>query len=250
MLSYANAPYAGNFCRNWNTLGSPVAHRDQREIGFDWVLLTRSMPPGDSMTLLDQLMAFKGQQDCPIVRIAWNDRVLFKRALDLGASGIMVPTVESAAQARQALARLRYPPRGSRGVSGACRAAGYTMHFKEYAARSAEELTTIVQIENQKGLDNLEDMAAVDGVDVIFVGPVDLSFSIGKRDQFKDHLRVHPRACRQGRREAWQVRGILVPDLSNVPNAQGVRFQLRGRGLGAGAIVATLKKNLAGLRSL
>ncbi len=233
----------------WNTLGSPVATEISAEIGFDWVLLDQEHAPGDSMTLLDQLMAFKGTKSAPIVRIAWNDRVLFKRALDLGAAGIMVPTVETAEQARQAIDLMRYPPLGSRGVSGACRAAGYTMHFKDYAAHSAEELTTIVQIENQKGLDNLEAMAAVDGVDVLFVGPVDLSFSLGKRDQFKDpsFVAILEHVGKVGMAHGKSV-GILVPDMTHVPMLKEFGYNFVAVGSEQAAVVKTLTATLGALK--
>lgn len=233
----------------WNSLGSSIATEITGKVGYDWVLLDQEHGPGDSMTLLHQLMALKESACAPIVRIAWNDRVLFKRALDLGASGIMVPTVDSAEEARRAVDFMRYPPDGIRGVAGACRAASYSINFKEYASTANQQLTGIMQLETARGVEAADEIAAVDGVDVLFVGPVDLSFSTGKREQFKDTSFVdmlkHVSAA--GKTHGKSV-GILVPETGLVPVVRDMGFNFVAVSSEQASIVRTLSTNLAAMR--
>lgn len=114
----------------------------------------------------------------PLVRVSWNDAAEIKRVLDLGARGIVVPMVETAVEAEQAVDAMRFPPAGQRGVSGS-RAAGWGAELDAYLEVANEELVTIVQIESQTAVENVSEIVAVDGVDGVFIGPVDLSTSLG-----------------------------------------------------------------------
>jgi 4-hydroxy-2-oxoheptanedioate aldolase len=127
---------------------------------------------------LTQLQALKDSPTMPAVRPPWNDMVTFKRLLDLGAQTLIVPYVQNAQEARNAVAYTRYPPHGVRGFAGSPRASGYG-RIKDYAKRCTDEICLLIQIETLEGLKHLEDIASIDGVDGIFIGPGDLSADMG-----------------------------------------------------------------------
>jgi 4-hydroxy-2-oxoheptanedioate aldolase len=146
--------------------------------GYDWLLLDTEHSPGDPLTVLPQLQAVAPYPVSAVVRPASNDAVLIKRLLDFGAQTLLIPYVQDAEQARAAVAALRYPPRGIRGVSGVTRATGFG-RIAGYGGLAEEELCLLVQVETQEALDNIEAIAAVDGVDGVFIGPADLAASLG-----------------------------------------------------------------------
>lgn len=146
--------------------------------GFDWLLLDTEHAPGSVATVLTQLQSLAGYAASPVVRPASNDPVLIKRFLDIGAQSLLIPFIQSADDARAAVAAVRYPPAGIRGVSTLNRATQFG-RIKSYAAGADAEIALLVQIETQAGLDALEEIAAVDGVDGLFVGPGDLAASLG-----------------------------------------------------------------------
>jgi 4-hydroxy-2-oxoheptanedioate aldolase len=167
-------------------LGSSLTAEMAGHAGFDWVLIDIEHGAGDRNDLLPQLQAIASTPAAPIVRIAWNDPVLFKRTLDLGPSGIMVPYIQTPEEARRAVAAMRYPPLGVRGVASMNRACGFGFGFNEYFQDANANLLTIVQIETPSGVEHAEEIASVDGVDVLFVGPMDLSVNMGIACQW-DH---------------------------------------------------------------
>lgn len=162
----------------WSNLCSNIAAEVIGDAGFDWILLDTEHAPNEAPGLLSQLQAMSRGTATPIVRPAWNDAVLIKRVLDIGALGILVPYVQDAAEAEQAVAAVRYPPRGVRGVAGAVRAARYG-RVKDYLQHADEEICLLVQVETRSALHSLEEIAAVDGIDGVFIGPSDLAASFG-----------------------------------------------------------------------
>ncbi len=162
----------------WSSLCSNIAAEVVAESGFDWILLDTEHAPNNVPTLLSQLQAMTEGTATAIVRPAWNDAVLIKRILDIGAPGILVPYVQNVAEAEQAVAATRYPPRGVRGVAGAVRAARYGRDRK-YLHTADKEICVLVQVETRSALEQLEAIAAVDGVDGVFIGPSDLAASFG-----------------------------------------------------------------------
>jgi 2-keto-3-deoxy-L-rhamnonate aldolase RhmA len=160
-------------------LGSSLTAEIAGNAGFDWLLIDLEHGAGDRHELLLQLQAIESTPAVPIVRIPWNDPVIFKRVLDLGASGIMVPYVQSADEARKAVAALRYPPAGIRGVASMNRACGFGPGFDEYFKSADSKLLNMLQIETPTAIEHVEEIAAVDGADVLFVGPMDLSVGLG-----------------------------------------------------------------------
>ncbi len=154
--------------------------------GWPTVILDLEHGPGSLETAANLLRAVEAAGGEPIVRIPWNDPVYLKRILDLGASSLMIPMVESAVAAREAVAACRYPPRGWRGFAAPnVRASGYGRDA-DYPAHAHEDLLLILQIESAAAVGDLEEIAAVDGADMLFIGRYDLSGSIGKLGQLED----------------------------------------------------------------
>lgn len=146
--------------------------------GFDWLLFDTEHSPSDVLTVLPQLQAVAPYEVSPVVRPAFNDPVLIKRFLDIGVQTLLIPFVQNAEEAKAAVDATRYPPNGIRGVSALTRATRFG-RVKNYAQRAEDELCVLVQVETREALANIEAMAAVDGVDGIFIGPADLAASFG-----------------------------------------------------------------------
>ena len=162
----------------WSSLSSHITVEVIAGSGFDWLLLDTEHSPNEVTMVLSQLQAMTGGTATPVVRPAWNDAVLFKRFLDIGVQSFLVPWVQNADEARRAVAATRYPPEGIRGVATTIRANRFG-RIKNYAASVHAELCIVVQIETQVALGNLEEIAAVDGVDALFIGPSDLAADMG-----------------------------------------------------------------------
>ena len=162
----------------WCSLPSHITAEIVAGSGFDWLLLDTEHSPNDVPIVLSQLHAIAESGGSTVVRPAWNDAVLFKRYLDIGVQSFVVPWVQNAEEAARAVAATRYPPQGIRGVAVAIRANRYG-RIKDYHARVHDELCVIVQRETRVALGNLEAIAAVDGVDGLFIGPSDLAADMG-----------------------------------------------------------------------
>lgn len=163
----------------WSSLCSNVAAEIIADSGFDWILLDTEHSPNEIPGLLSQLQAIgRAGTATPIVRPAWNDAVLAKRALDIGAQTLLFPYVQNAEEARRAVASTRYPPNGIRGVATAARASRYG-RTPGYLTQANSEMCVLVQVETRPALDQIEAIAKVDGVDGVFIGPSDLAASLG-----------------------------------------------------------------------
>lgn len=199
------------------SLGSSLTAEIAGNAGYDYVILDLEHGSGDLSNLLVQLQAVAATPAAPIVRVTWNEAPRYKRALDMGASGVMTPWVNSEAEARAAVRAMLYPPDGIRGVAGWNRACQFGPGFKEYFSQANDQLLCVLQIETPEGLDNVEAIAAIDRVDVVYVGPADLSTALGIQGQF-DHprmLEAYDRvlaACRAARKAP----GILVQNLDQL----------------------------------
>jgi 4-hydroxy-2-oxoheptanedioate aldolase len=146
--------------------------------GFDWLLFDTEHSPSDPVTMVQPLQAVAPYPVSAVVRPASNDPVLIKRLLDIGAQSLLIPYVQSTAEAKAAVAATRYAPAGIRGVAALTRATRFG-RIADYAKQAHEELAVVVQVETRAALDALEDIAAVEGVDGVFVGPGDLAASLG-----------------------------------------------------------------------
>jgi 4-hydroxy-2-oxoheptanedioate aldolase len=162
----------------WCSLASNISVEIVAGSGFDWLLLDTEHSPNELPMVYSQLQAVMENRVQPIVRPAWNDQVLIKRFLDAGVQTLLVPMIQTVEEAEQAVASTRYPPRGVRGFASASRSSRFG-RVKDYHTRCEEEICVLVQIETKLGLDNLEAIAGVEGVDGVFIGPGDLSAGLG-----------------------------------------------------------------------
>lgn len=163
----------------WAQLCSPLATEILSRGGFDWILIDMEHAPGDVLTLVSQCQAMAEAGAVPIVRSPWNDLVWIKRILDAGAYGVMIPSINTREQAVAAVRACKYPPAGVRGIAGSPRAAGYGRDTANYLKRANDEILVILQVETPEAIQNLEEIGKVPGVDMLFIGPMDLSTSMG-----------------------------------------------------------------------
>jgi len=163
----------------WSSLANPITAEVLGLAGFDWILLDGEHSPNDVITLIPQLMALKDSSAAPMARPPVNEPVIIKRLLDAGFVNFLIPFVETAEQARAAVAATRYPPQGIRGVSVSQRQNKYGT-VPDFFKLANESIAVMVQIESRKGVENIDAIAAVEGVDGIFVGPSDLAAAYGQ----------------------------------------------------------------------
>lgn len=162
----------------WSSLCSPIVAEIIGYSGFDWILVDTEHSPNEPPAVLAQLQALQAGTATPIVRPAWNDPVLLKRLLDIGTQAVLVPFVQNAQEAAKAVAACRYPPAGIRGITMSGRGSRYG-RVPDYLKRADAEICVLVQVETGEALSQLEAIASVDGVDGVFIGPADLSASLG-----------------------------------------------------------------------
>ena len=162
----------------WASLGSAITSEVLGVAGFDWILLDAEHAPNDVLTLVPQLMALKDSVSAPVVRPPWNDTVVIKRLLDAGFHNFLVPFVESAEEASRAVAATRYPPAGVRGVSVSQRSNRYGS-VPDYFKQVNDNIAVTVQIESRAGVAAASAIAAVKGIDGLFIGPSDLAAAYG-----------------------------------------------------------------------
>ena len=195
----------------WSSLSSPYTVEVIAGAGFDWLLLDMEHSPSDLENLLSQLQAAAPHATHPVVRVPWNDMVTMKRVLDIGAQSLLVPYVSSAQEAAAAVSYTRYPPQGVRGVAGTTRATRFG-RIKDYARRAHEEICLLVQVETQAGLDAIEAICHIDGIDGVFVGPADLHASLGHPGEIANP-KVKPLIDEAIRRirKSGKAPGILTP---------------------------------------
>ena len=196
----------------WTSLASAYAAEVVAGSGFDWLLLDTEHSPGAVDSVLAQLQAVAPYPVSPIVRPDTNDTVLIKRYLDIGVQTLLIPYVQTAEEARGAVAAMRYPPKGVRGVGGTTRATVFG-RVPGYAKIAEQELCLLVQIETEEALERLEEIAVVDGVDGVFIGPNDLAASLGHLGDLKHEDVIGAIVSALIRLKAMgKPAGILTPD--------------------------------------
>lgn len=167
----------------WLALADPYAAEICAGSGFDWLAIDAEHAPNDLRSLLATLQAVAPWPAHPVVRLPHDDTALIKQVLDLGAMNLLVPMVETADQARAIVRATRYPPEGVRGVgAGLARSSRWT-RYEDYVQAANDEVCVLVQVESASALEHLEEIAAVEGVDGVFVGAIDLGASMGHRTQ-------------------------------------------------------------------
>jgi 2-keto-3-deoxy-L-rhamnonate aldolase RhmA len=207
--------------------GSPVAAEICARAGFDWLLFDLEHGSATEGDLLPQLQAIAASGVTPLVRVEANERPRFTKALDVGAEGVMVPRIAGAADAARAVSHLRYGPAGVRGVALLNRAGGYGERGRENVETFDERVVGVVQVENEQAVAEAEAIAAVDGVDCLFVGPSDLSHALGIFQRTDDERfvaaleTVRDAAARHGK-----ATGVLVPGADEARRYRQLGFTL------------------------
>jgi 4-hydroxy-2-oxoheptanedioate aldolase len=169
---------------SWLHLAHAAATEAMASAGYDFLFIDNEHGPGSLQDTVLQLQVLAGTPVAPVVRAPWNDPVYLKRLLDIGATSVMIPMIETAEQARAAVAACRYPPRGFRGF-GPWREMGRGGDMAAYIKHAHEDLLIIGQIESAKAVENIDAITATEGLDLLYIGPNDLSGSVGRFREFE-----------------------------------------------------------------
>jgi 4-hydroxy-2-oxoheptanedioate aldolase len=235
----------------WLNLGSAVSAEIAALAGYDWLLVDLEHGSGDYRDLSQQLWAAQAGDASVIVRVPALSAAEIKRVLDLGPQGVMIPNIESVEQAVAAVQAVRIPPLGGRGAATSTRASGYGYGYEAYVRESNSSLLLAVQIESVEGLANAAGIAAVNGIDVLFVGPLDLSVSMGIRDpqrdeRFQQALISVVEAAHRSRKSA----GILARNEAEAELYLSMGFRLLAAGSDRGMLASAMRKGADALRTL
>lgn len=230
----------------WVCSGSPLVAEIAAGSGLDWLLIDMEHSPVTLDSVLHQLQAVAGYPITPMVRVPVGDTVVVKQVLDLGAQNLLVPMISTAEQAQSMVAAVHYPPRGRRGVGSALSRSARWNRVEDYLADASQHVSLCVQIESAEAVTNIEEILAVDGIDGIFVGPSDLSASMGLLGQ-QSHPEVVAavRRCFTAARSAGVPVGVNAfdPDVARGYAADGVDFLLVGADV---SLLARGSERLAG----
>ncbi|TDB68228.1 HpcH/HpaI aldolase family protein [Arundinibacter roseus] len=233
----------------WLNLGSPLTAEIVGLSGFDWVLIDLEHGAGTEKDVLAQLQALEHTSTSALVRVESSESQRIHRVLDMGAEGIMCPKINNPDEARKVISGLHYPPHGNRGVAKMVRASQFGVNFDAYYQAAPDTILGIVQIETAEALNHLDEIAAIDGVDVLFIGPADLTMELGVFGQF-DHpmFREAVQNIVQAAQKAGKATGILFFNPTDYKryHADGIRFLACGADAtfvadGARAIAGRLK---------
>ena len=198
----------------WLNMGSSISAEIIGSAGFDWALIDLEHGIGSESNLIYQLQALESSGTTPIIRSESLDIARGKRILDVGANGIMFPQILNADEARLAISNMYYPPKGRRGLAKMIRATGYGTNFDTYFNGVEENLLGVIQIETIESLKHLDEIASIDGVDVLFLGPADLSLALGIQGQWDhpDFIRA-VEAIGKAARKSGKAAGVLFFDI-------------------------------------
>jgi 4-hydroxy-2-oxoheptanedioate aldolase len=220
----------------WSGLASPIAAEIIAGAGFDWIVIDGEHAPNDISTLLPQLQAMRAGTAEPVFRVPWNEPVIIKRALDVGARSLLVPFVQNADEARRAVAASRYPPLGIRGVAVVTRATEYG-RTQGYHRNAHLDTCVLVQVETRAALKEIEAIAAVEGVDGIFIGPSDLAADLGHLGNPKHpDVQAAIKDAAERIRAAGKSAGTLSGSLDDVEHLIGLGFNFTATGSDVGIL--------------
>ena len=234
----------------WAGFANAYAAEIVAGIGYDWMLIDGEHAPNTLPSILNQLQVVYPYPTSPIVRTVNDDPALIKQVLDLGAQTLMVPQVESAEQARALVRAMRYAPAGIRGVGGGLTRATRWDGVPDYLATAHQQLCLIVQVESRRGVENAREIAEVEGVDAVFIGPADLSTSLGHAGN-PGHPSVQEqiRATVQATLGAGKACGILAPAEEDARRYLGWGCQFIAVGIDISLLRQAALTNLATYRA-
>ena len=231
------------------SLGSPVATEIVARAGFDWLIIDLEHGAGTESDLLGQLHATGGTRTAALVRPQSGERLRIGRALDLGAHGVMVPRVDLPEQAREAISFMRYPPDGVRGLALSTRGAGMSELKHGDMPAVHRRLLGIIQVESPSAVEHSAEIAAIDGVDVLFVGPTDLSHSLGVPGRFDDPRYLDAlHTVIAATEAAGKTAGILLYDPAVIARHRELGFRFIGLGADGGYVASGARAMLAAAR--
>ncbi|MFN4145705.1 MAG: HpcH/HpaI aldolase family protein [Runella sp.] len=234
----------------WLNLGSALTAEIVGLSGYDWVLIDLEHGAGSERDTLPQIQALASTPAGVVVRVESPEIARIQRVLDMGAEGVMCPKVSTAADAQKVISGIHYPPFGHRGVAKMVRATQFAQNFQAYYDTTRDHLLGIVQIETLEALNHLDKIAAIEGADVLFIGPADLSMEMGIFGQF-DHPRFIEalREITNAAQKAGKATGILFFNPDDFPKYHAMGIQLIACGAdatfvgdGARNMVARLRK--------
>ena len=231
---------------SWLSMASPVAAEIAGQAGFDWLVIDTEHGMGGEGAILPQLHAIGGSGATALVRVERNDRLRISRALDLGAGGLVVPRIDSAAEVTQALAWMRFPPAGQRGVALGIRGQGFGRVGHADVGSMNDVALGVFQVETASAVADAEAIAAQPGADVLFVGPADLSHALGVPGGFDEPIYLAAldevvAACRTHGKAA----GILLYDPAAIAPHLDRGFRFIGLGSDGGFVMGGAKAMLA-----
>lgn len=220
----------------WCSMASPISAEILAGAGFDWVVIDGEHAPNDIPLLITQLQAMRGGTAEPVFRVPWNEPVIIKRALDAGARSLLIPFVQNAEEARKAVAAARYPPLGIRGVAVVPRANDYG-RVRNYHRNAHLETCILVQLETRAALKEIEAIAAVDGIDGMFIGPSDLAADFGHlADNKHSEVQAAIQDAAKRIRAAGRSAGTLSGNLDDVEPLFEMGFNFTAAGSDVGLL--------------
>ena len=231
-------------------LGSSLSAEIMGMAGFDWALVDLEHGAGFEGDVLHQFQALAHTGAAPLVRVESSQRQRLHRVLDLGASGIMVPRVNNKEEALTAVRGLRYPPEGVRGVASMNRACDFGVSFKQYVSEANSSLLGVMQVETEESLRNLDAIAGTDGVDVLFLGPLDLSHGLGILGQFDhpDFVKAAEATARAAAKHG-KAAGILVGRPEDASRYVDLGYRFIGCGSDGGLLNTAARQVVESLKA-
>lgn len=222
----------------WSQLIHPLVLDILKESGFDWLVLDMEHGQNEIQDVLVQQMAMTGGTAEAVVRPPWNDMVYLKRILDTGAQTVLIPMIETAEAAAEAVSFCRYPPQGVRGVASGMRANRFG-RIKDYHHKANEQLCVLVQVETRKGFENIDAIAATEGVDGVFIGPSDLSAGLGhlanpNHPEVQEAIKTAVERCKAAGKPA----GILTADNAAAERYLGLGYTFVAVGGDTGLLIS------------
>ena len=233
----------------WLNLGNPLTAEMVTQAGYDWVIIDMEHGAGTEKETLHQLQAIAHTHAAALVRVESKQRQRVHRVLDMGAEGIMFPHINDPESALEARKAMMYPPEGYRGVAKMIRASGFGRDFDAYLEQAPKDLLGIMQIETQQAIHQVEAIAMVEGVDVLFIGPADLSMDMGIFGQLQ-----HPRFTEAVRHivaaaeKAHKTVGILVQQADQLPHFHQLGLRFLACSSDGNFVVHSAQQNLASMK--
>ncbi len=233
---------------SWLMSVSPLVTEAMGCVGFDFLVVDMEHCPVDLPQALSLLQVLAGTPTPPVLRVPWNDAVIVKRVLDVGAQSLMFPFIQTVDEARQAVAATRYPPKGIRGVAGMNRAGRFGT-VDDYVHKAASELCVILQLETPSAVALLPEIAALEGVDAIFIGPADLSANMGLLGKIDDpKVQNALSAGAKAARQCGKPCGIIGQDAATVQKYLDMGFTFVAMGSDVGLMMHQATLGLSALR--